>query len=130
MGEGRGARSEGLELAPPPLLLATTITSISATATTTGGGGGSTSLTPLHSTHHARARHAAVRGAEALALTLFGEANRFGKLPITMYNKVLLQYAQHGITERVCQGIAMLSSTRRGRAEWLSDWLLLSRVAE
>eukprot|EP00039_Didymoeca_costata_P030626 m.30608 g.30608 ORF g.30608 m.30608 type:complete len:811 (-) comp8218_c0_seq1:49-2481(-) len=28
-----------------------------------------------------------VRGAEALTIALFGEANRFGKLPITMYEK-------------------------------------------
>jgi hypothetical protein len=28
-----------------------------------------------------------VRGAEALTLALFGDENRFGKLPITMYNK-------------------------------------------
>ncbi len=27
-----------------------------------------------------------VRGAEALAMTLFGKANRWGKLPITMYD--------------------------------------------
>merc|ERR1712232_91861 len=32
------------------------------------------------------------RGAEALAMAIFGEANRWGKLPITMYNK---EYTDH-----------------------------------
>ena len=54
--------------------------------------GGALAIDPIvpAATSIVEAFYPSVRGAEALALAMFGEENRFGKLPITMYDKAYI----------------------------------------